>query len=420
MSISAVSGPLVSHGAAPYADYNPEIGPSLFWGGVGILDPRSPYQYEPGQNFGSPTCGWLGTTKINTLNVIPMTKSNTIIAAAAHIVAGTPMTLASANADGIAVGVNGSLYGSTTGANLVNGLCIDPLVASVTANVTSGSNILTVTAVAAGSGHCYNRLAIGMVLTDATTAANIPTGTVILGYGTGNGGIGTYIMSANATATATGDTVTGLFTGINGVAPGSGTLSLGTLNAIPFGQAGTIMMWLPEAMCSRAISITSTTSQVAATVFTIVGADVYGQAMTETITTSGTSATTTNGVKAWKYIQSITPSKTDATGSYSVGTQDIVGLPIRSDNFTPVVGTEWDLSLYFNSAGIASATGYTAAVTTSPATATSGDVRGTYALQTASSGTLRLIATQSPNPAAMGVSATAGVGLFGPSQYTTI
>ncbi len=423
MSITALQGPIISYGAAVspagYApDYNPEQGPCLFWGGSGILDPRPVLTYNPGQNFGNPTAGWLGVTKINTLNVIPATKSTTLIAAAAHTVAGTPMTLASSTTTGLAVGVSGALLGSVTGATLVNALCIDPLVASVTANLTSGSNVMTVTAVAAGGGVCYNRLAIGMVLTDSTTAGNLPTGVYISGYGSGNGGIGTYYLSANATATATGDTVTGLFTGIGNLPVGGGLLASGTLNALPFGSAGTIMMWLPEAMCSRAVSITSTTSQIAGATFTIVGADVYGQSMTEVITTSGTSATTTSGKKAWKYIQSVTPNTTDGTGSYSVGTLDIVGLPLRSDNFTPVVGTEWDLSLYFNSAGIASATGYTAAVTTTP-TASTGDVRGTYALQTAASGTLRLIATQSPNPAAMGVG-TLGAGLYGLTQYATL
>ena len=423
MSITAVQGPLVAQGANANLgytpDYNPEIAPSLFWGGSGFLDPRQPYTYQNGQNFGSPTLGWLGQTKINTLNVIPAPKSTTKIAAAAHTVAGTPMTLASANATGLAVGVNGTLYNAITAtgqAGLVNALCIDPLVASVTASLTIGSNVMTVTAVGAGGSACYNRLAIGMVLTDATTAANLPTGVMITGYGTGNGGIGTYFLSANATATAASDTVTGIFTGLLNIQ--NGMPFAGTLNAIPYGSAGTIMMWLPEAMCSRAISITSTTSQVANATFTIVGADVYGSSMTEVITLSGTSATTTSGKKAWKYIQSVTPNTTDGTGSYSVGTLDIVGLPLRSDNFTPVVGTEWDISLYFNSAGIASATGYTAAVTTTP-TASTGDVRGTYALQTAADGTLRLIVTQSPNPAAMGVG-TFSVGLFGQPQYATL
>ena len=421
MAISGVQGPLVVYGSAQpqttAPDYNPEQGPSLIWGGSGILDPRSAQTYDPGQNFGSLVCGWAGASRIQTLNCIPMTKSTTLIAAAANTVAATPMTLVSSNASGIAVKVNGSLFNSTSGASLVNALCIDPLVSSITANLVIASNVMTVTAVAAGGGACYNRLSIGMVLTDATTAGNLPTGVFIIGYGTGNGGVGTYYLSANAVATATGDTVTGLFTGLTTgfVNP---LLSSGSSNTLPFGSACTVQLYNPMAMCSRAISITSNTSQVVQN-FVVNGADVYGNAMTETITTSGTSATTTNGKKAWKYIQSVTPSVTDGTGTYSVGTQDIVGLPLRSDNFTALVGTEWDLSLYFNSAGIAGTTGYVAAVTTNPATAITGDVRGSYALQTAASGTLRLIASQSPDPAAFGVSSNPiGVGLFGVPQYT--
>ena len=126
MSITALQGPVVAYGSAivpgttNYApDYNPEQGPSMFWGGAGILDPRPTLTYNPGQNFGNPTAGWLGFTKINTLNVIPMTKSNTIIAGAAHTVKGTAMSLASTSVDGLAVGVNGALFGSVTGASLV-------------------------------------------------------------------------------------------------------------------------------------------------------------------------------------------------------------------------------------------------------------------------------------------------------------
>ena len=51
--------------------------------------------------------------------------------------------------------------------------------------------------------------------------------------------------------------------------------------------------------------------------------------------------------------------------------------------------------------------------------ASTGDVRGTYAVQAASNGTLRLIATQSPVVAAMGVGTLAN-GLFGVTQYATL
>jgi len=397
MTISAFTGPIVGFGAGYGAgDNNPEQATSLFWGGSGILDPRPAFTYAPGQNFGSQTLGWLGTNGVLSVYGPPMTKLTTKLSVAAHIVANTAMTLISANTTGAAVGV--SVPRSDTGA-LVTGLIeLDPLAMSSTANLTSGSNILTVTAMGTGSGNNPIGITIGMVLTDATTAGNIPTGTTITGFGTGNGGIGTYYMSANAAATATGDTVTGLFTSFP--------------SAIPLGQVGTIRLYHPGAMIARAVSITSTTSQVNATVFTVNGLDVYGYPMTETITTSGTSATTTNGAKAFKYIQSVTPSKTDGTGNYSVGTLDIFGFPLRSDQFQIGVGVGADTALMMNNAAITSATGYVAAVKTT-ATATTGDVRGTYAVQTSSDGTLRLGVIQSP----FGPNLQSSTGLFGVSQY---
>lgn len=394
MTINAVAGPDVSF-ATPNAY---ECGPDLSSFGIGVLDPRSPWNYKPGQNFGSATCAWGATSRLTTLNAIPMTLSATLIAAAAHTTGGAPMTLASANADGVAVGV--SITRADTG-NLVTGLLkLDPLVASVVASVPLGSNIMTVTAVNAAGGHCYNQLCAGMVLKDATNAGFLPTGTTIVGWGPNNGGtgaglLGTYTLSAAATTAISGDTITSLFTG--------------SPLTVPFGGAGTVQLYNPGDMSARAISITSTTSQVVQT-FTVNGFDVYGFAMTEIITLVGTSATTTNGKKAFKYIQSVTPSVTDGTGSYSVGTQDVVGLPLRSDNWQ--AAAEYDVSLMFNNAAIAASTGYLAAVLTTPTGAT-GDVRGTYALQTPSSGTLRLIATQTPLVANLGSAA----GLFGNPQY---
>ena len=409
MSISAFQGPLIAGfselvGGAVSPGTNPDAGPSLL-SGLGLLDPRAFFGYEPGSAAGSACVGWNSGLRYPTINAIPMTLSATIIAAAAHTVGGTAMTLASANADGIAVGV--SVTRADTGAVVKNLLKLDPAVASVTASIPLGSNIMTVTAVGAPGGHCYNQLCAGMVLKDATNSGYLPTGTYIVGgawngQGTGFGGLGTYLLSAAATTAISGDNITGLFTNIaaNGV----------LYSFTPFGSSGSVQAWNPGDMISRAVSITSTTSQVVQT-FTINGLDVFGYPMTEVITLSGTTATTTNGKKAFKYISSVTPSVTDSTGSYSVGTQDIVGYPIRTDNFT--VGADFDCTMMFNAANIVATTGYTAAVLTSPATSSTGDVRGTYALQTSSNGTLRYIVTQRPQPAAYGISA-----LYGVSQYT--
>lgn len=395
MSISAFSGPLVAYGAASYADNNPEQGTNLLLAGIGTLDPRSQFTYSPGQNFGSKTLGWLTGNTILSVYGPPMTLSTTKLSGTGvHIVANTPMTLISATTTGVAVGV--SVVRQDTGVQVTGLLELDPLAMSSTANLTSGSNVFTVTAMGTGSGNNPIGITIGTVLTDSTTAANIPTGTTIVGFGSGNGGIGTYYMSAAATATATGDTVTGLYTGFP---------------SIPLGQAGTIQLWHPGAMISRAVSITSTTSQVSGVVFTVNGLDVYGFPMTETLTTSGTSAATTSGKKAFKYLLSVTPSATDGTGNYSVGTLDVIGLPIRSDVFQLGLSSV-DVSLMMNNAAITSSTGYVAAVKTT-AIATTGDVRGTYLLGTASNGTLQFGAIQSP----LGPNFQSSIGLFGVPQY---
>ena len=65
-----------------------------------------------------------------------------------------------------------------------------------------------------------------------------------------------------------------------------------------------------------------------------------------------------------------------------------------------------------NNAAITSSTGYVAAVKTT-AIATTGDVRGTYLLGTASNGTLQFGAIQSP----LGPNFQSSIGLFGVPQY---
>lgn len=396
MSITANAGPLVSG----WDPTNPENGPSLTGYGFLLADPRPFYNYDPGQNFGALNAGWDGVSRITTINAIPMTLSATLIATAAHTVGGTAMTLASSTVDGLAVGV--AIPRSDSGVLVSKLLKLDPQVASVTANLALGSNIMTVTAVNAPGGHCYNQLCVGMVLTDATTAGNLPTGTTITGWspnggGTGGGLLGTYTLSTNAAATATGDTITGLYTG--------------SYLTIPFGSAGTVQAFNPADMISRAVSITSTTSQVVQT-FTVNGLDVFGFPVTEVITLSGTSATTTNGKKAFKYILSVTPSVTDGTGSYSVGTLGVIGFPIRSDNWQ--AAAEYDVSIMSNNAAIAANTGYTSAVLTT-ATGATGDVRGTFLLQTVANGTLRFLTTQTPLAANLGSAA----GLYGVPQFAS-
>src|SRR5271170_4711936 len=94
MTTTAFQGPILAFGAAT-TNANPEIAPSLFIQGSGVLDPRAQFTYNPGQNFGATTAGWLGTNRITTLNQVGQTLSATLITAALNTVAATPMVLAS-------------------------------------------------------------------------------------------------------------------------------------------------------------------------------------------------------------------------------------------------------------------------------------------------------------------------------------
>ena len=377
MSITAFSGPVISYGqntVGTITDYNPELGPSLFWGGVGRIDPRFPYNYEPGQNFGSFTAGF-ATSDAQTISYAPYALSNTAIAAAANVVNGTAMTLVSTNSTSTGVSVNASCINFNTGATITGLLLIDGF-ASFTGVV--ANNVLTVSSLT-------GTVTIGMTL----SGTGVATGTTVVNQLTGAAGAaGTYTVTGNATVSST--TITGQATG--------GFAAL----AQPFGQVGTINLWNPQACVSRAVSITGSASSTGGN-FLVSGYDIYGVPLTELIA-GPAGATTTNGKKAFKYIASVVPQFTDAH-NYSVGTTDIYGLPLRADFFS-------DIAINYNATIVTASTGFTAAVTTSPATSSTGDVRGTYALQSAADGSKRLSIRQFILPANAGSVA----GLFGVTQ----
>ncbi len=112
----------------------------------------------------------------------------------------------------------------------------------------------------------------------------------------------------------------------------------------------------------------------ATAVLTVTGTDVYGVPMSEAITLNGTTAVA--GKKAFKTITSVAASA--AATDFFVGTGDVFGLPFRSDSRNYCL-TAW------NSAFVTTGT-FVAAVTTDPATTTTGDVRGTYAVPDAADG----------------------------------
>jgi hypothetical protein len=149
------------------------------------------------------------------------------------------------------------------------------------------------------------------------------------------------------------------------------------------GQSGAFAFYNPGGGGGRCVSITGVTGGAGGT-FAVVGYDIYGVLVHQNIVVAA-GANTVNGTKALKWVLSVTPQFTDAH-NYSVGTADVYGFPLYSANFVHA-------HIFWNNALITAIAGYTAAVTTA-ASATTGDVRGTYAVQSASDGVKRLAITQ--------------------------
>lgn len=154
---------------------------------------------------------------------------------------------------------------------------------------------------------------------------------------------------------------------------------------------------------ARCVSVTGLSGSTGG-VATILGADIYGFPMSQALTVAA-GATTAVTTKAFKFIYSATFNFTDAGHNYTVGTADVFGLPMRTAVFP-------EAFIWWNNTLITATTGFVGADTTSPATTVTGDVRGTYAVQSASDGTKVLAAAISPGLLAI----TTAAGLFGVSQ----
>jgi len=412
MTVSANAGPLVVYGQTPAGsgatpDYNPNLGPSMFYAGVGILDVRAPYGYQPGQGAAA-TLVAHGMAETTVINAVPYTLAAAAVVASANPT-GPALVLVSAGSATTGIGIVPSIVRADTGlvdtgvggAGLVGIDCFTS-VSGYISNGTSGTagNLLIVTTASAGP------LLIGALL----AGTGIGSGVVVTGYGpssgttgSGTGFTGSYTVSGPAIAAGTSGAPITI----------TGTLAAGIPNMwTRFGSVASPMLWNPQALIGRCLSYTAAAGATYTTATTN-GYDFYGYPLTESVTlTAGGSV---NGKKAFKYVRSVTLSggSADTTHAYSIGTTDIYGLPVRADSFG---------ELLINYAGsltattlLTAATGFTAAVTT-PATATTGDVRGTYALQTAAAtGTNRLIVKQTPQPYNLLAGQT---GLWGQPQFS--
>lgn len=397
MAHVSFSGPLVVFGQNPYnpTEYNPDIGgTSLFYAGTGILDPRPPFTYIPGESQSAPDFGWLGSSNITTLSAVPYSASSAAIVASANPTSAT-LTLVNTSSSTTGVYYSTNFVRADTGTTDTV-LALDAY-ASVTGSFSNG--VLTITT-------STNQMPIGpgmvVISTTGTVSQGAVAGTQVVSqltttgtYSTvSQGTTGTYQTNSNLTATS-GTVVLAYQTPSQCIVPNNA-------------QTPGFYSWNPMALLGRAVSITAAASATYATA-TVNGYDIYGYPMTEAITITANS--TVNGKKAFKYIKSVVLSggTADTTHAYSVGTADVFGFPLRSDTFGDVLVN--NATALVGTTLITAATNYLPADRTTPS-ATTADVRGTFAA-TSSSGANKLIFRQSPQP----YMTPYVTGLFGLTQY---
>jgi hypothetical protein len=157
-----------------------------------------------------------------------------------------------------------------------------------------------------------------------------------------------------------------------------------------------------SSLLSRAVSITGVGAGAGGNLL-VSGWDAYGYPLTQLVTVAA-GVNTVATLKAFKFIGSVVPQFTDAQ-NYSVNTTDVFGIPMRAAIFSETI-------IHWNETLITANTGFVGAVATSPSTNLLGDVRGTYAVQSASDNAKRLTIRVSPGQ----VNLATSVGVFGVTQ----
>ena len=361
MTDTNINGPLGVLGATMDNANDPTYGPSYFYQGVALLDPRYSATNKDGENVGRvPT--FLMNPSFETTSVVPQAYGVAAIAVGANAVSGVAMVLRSVALGGTAAGV--------------------PSLAKVPM-IPFGSNT-PVVVLAQDFGFTTGTVVAASTTVTVPDSSVFKVGQWLVIGGAGNSGK-TLPLICYVTALASGTTIT-----INTASAASLTYApIGNANiagpfpanavataASPYFNAGVANVLSPGESLARAVSITSVSGSAGGD-FKVVGYDLYGNLMHETITSAGGVATKF-GQKAFKYLVSVTPQFSDAH-AYSVGNSDTIGFALRSN-------IRENLQIWWNGGLITDNVGWLAASTTTPSAVT-GDVRGTIQLSTDGNGT---------------------------------
>lgn len=119
----------------------------------------------------------------------------------------------------------------------------------------------------------------------------------------------------------------------------------------------------------RTLSVQASHTEAISVPITIRGTDVYGDDVVEQISTLTTVATNTAfGKKAFKTITNVVAGSATTTGNISIGFTNTLGLPVRVKRLADIFAPTMD--------GVVATGTFTVGAVT--ATATSGDIRGTW------------------------------------------
>jgi hypothetical protein len=216
------------------------------------------------------------------------------------------------------------------------------------------------------------------------------------------------VNSATSTNLPNNATKTYLATA-DGTAPLNATTRMAVISGtVPMADGSWPVVWQVDVPRNLVCTVTHNSSIVACTC-TVIGYDVWGEKMAETytITATGTSKTVT-GKKAFAYILSIsiTSAGNATTNTLTLGSGNVLGLPYALQSTDDLI--------QLMTAGVSDLANATivAADATSPATATTGDTRGSIVSTTVPDGTKTYVAW-----VYVGKANTA-TGLSGVAQFT--
>ncbi len=232
---------------------------------------------------------------------------------------------------------------------------------------------------------------------------------------TASSGVSTFTLAAASSAGGTFSTT--IIAPETGKASGTLIAIDSTAAALTFGSAGTMAVWNPAGGTGRNITIKPSSNLDAGT-YSVAGRDMYGYKMTETITAGSTSLA---GKKAFKYVSSITNTTTPTSTGILVGFGDIYGLPLAASYVGLNTAVSVNSSANNSVLSVLSTANIVLASTAATQTATTPDVRGTYASSLASNGTVRIQIVVSPTAAAIAsITSTNVAPLFGGTQFSSV